>query len=231
MTCSMDDQLGPYVLQALQPEEAEAIRQHLTGCPECREEAVSLASTASFLARLSPQDIEGLYDRDGAPANRAGPPASRPPGRSDGVPPDGARPVRRRRRVAVLALAAAMVAAVAGAGAIRVLGDRPGQPNPGVVQVADPATHVRAALAMTDRPWGTQLRLTLAGAYPGGRCSLVAHSRDGKSDTAASWVADTSGTAAIDGATAIPTSQLSELDVVTDRGELLVRITLPRRGD
>jgi len=72
--------------------------------------------------------------------------------------------------------------------------------------------------------------ITLAGVYPGGRCSLVAHSRDGQSDTAASW-ADTHGTAAIDGATAIPASQLSELDVVTDRGELLVRITLPRRGD
>ena len=224
MTCRMDDQLGPYVLQALQPEEAEAIREHLTGCAECRAEAVSLAGTASFLARLSLQDIERLYDADGEPV-----PAG--PGPSHAAPPDRARPVRRRRRRAVLALAAAALAAVAGVGTVRVLGDRPGQANPGVVQVADPATHVRAALAMTDRPWGTQLHLTLAGVYPSGRCSLVAHSRDGQSDTAASWVADTDGTAAIDGATAIPTSQLSELDVVTDRGELLVRITLPRRGD
>jgi hypothetical protein len=123
-----------------------------------------------------------------------------------------------------------VIAAGAGAGAVRIIGDHPAQPDPGVVQVADPATHVRAALAMTDRPWGTQLRLTLAGVYPRGRCSLVAHSRDGQSDTAASWVADAHGTAAIDGATAIPASQLSELDVVTDRGELLVRIALPRRG-
>jgi hypothetical protein len=231
MTCSMDDQLGPYVLQALQPEEAETIREHLTGCADCREEAFSLASTASFLARLSMPDIERLYDVDGEPVDgQLEPAASPPPGPSGAVPPAGARPVRRRRR-AVLALAAAVLAAAAGVGTVRAVGDRADQPSPGVVRVADPDTHVRAALAMTERPWGTQLRLTLAGVYPSGRCSLVAHSRDGQSDTAASWVADTDGTAAIDGATAIPTSQLSQLDVVTARGELLIRITLPRRGD
>jgi hypothetical protein len=120
---------------------------------------------------------------------------------------------------------------VAPVGVLRVLSDQSERSNSGVVQVVDPATHVRAALAMTDRSWGTQLHLTLAGAYPTGRCSLVAHSRDGQSDTAASWVADTDGAANIVGATAIPANQLSELDVVTDTGELLVRITLPPRGN
>jgi hypothetical protein len=123
-----------------------------------------------------------------------------------------------------------VLAVLASAGAVRVLSGRPGSSNSAVVQAADPATHVRAAVSMTDRSWGTQLHLTLAGAYPSGWCSLVAHSRDGHSDTAASWVADTDGTADIVGATAIPAGQLGELDVVTDTGELLVRITLPPHG-
>jgi Putative zinc-finger len=221
MTCSMDDRLGPYVLHALQPEDADAVRRHLTNCPECREEAVSLASTASLLGRLTLQDVERLYGLDGGR-----PPASTPT-LSDADP----RPIRPGRRRAVLALAAAVLVAVAGIGGVRVLGGRPGPSDRRVVHVADPVTHIRAALAMTDRPWGTQLHLTLAGAYPSGWCSLVAHSRDGHSDTAASWVADTSGTATVDGVTAIPTSQLSALDVVTDTGQLLVRITLPSGAD
>jgi hypothetical protein len=211
MTCPMDDLLGPYVLHALEPRDADAIRRHLPSCAACREEAVSLASTASVLGRLTVTDIERLYDLDGGEL----------------APRDADRRRTRPRRRAALALAAAVLAAVATLGAVRELGDRPGPSNPTVVEVADPATHVRAALAMTGQPWGTQLHLTLADAYPSGWCSLVAHSRDGRSETAASWVADPDGSAAVDGVTAIPRSQLSELDVVTDTGERLVRITLP----
>jgi anti-sigma factor RsiW len=234
MTCRMDNELSAYVLNALQPAEADAMRQHLTGCPACREEAVSLASTASLLARLTLQDVERLYDLehvdDGGTADGTGRPWPSAPARSDAAPRDIMRSVRPRRRRAALAVAAAVLAASASVGAVRVLSGQPGQSNSGVVQVVDPATHVRAALALTDRSWGTQLHLTLAGAYPSGWCSLVAHASDGRSDTAASWVADTDGAANIVGATAIPTSQLSELDVVTDTGELLVRITLPPHG-
>jgi hypothetical protein len=83
---------------------------------------------------------------------------------------------------------------------------------------------------MTGRSWGTQLHLALDGVYPSGWCSLVAHSRDGQSDTAATWVADRQGAASVYGVTAIPVSQLTELDVLTASGALLVRISLPHHS-
>ena len=62
-----------------------------------------------------------------------------------------------------------------------------------------------------------------------GPSAEVAHSRDGRIDTAATWRADSKGTAEVAGTTAIPTSRLSELDVVTDSGRVLVRIPVARQ--
>jgi hypothetical protein len=56
---------------------------------------------------------------------------------------------------------------------------------------------------------------------------LVAHADDGRSDTAATWVASPQGTASVPGATAIPADDLTELDVVTPNGHQLVRIVMP----
>lgn len=208
MTCRMDNELGAYVLHALEPEETHAVQLHLTDCQECHDEVRSLASTASMLALLTLPDIEELYELDA-------------------VDPEPARPHRHR---AALAVAAAVLAIFASAGAVRMLPADHGSPNPAVVRAVDPSTHVRAAVTTTSRSWGTQLHLRLAGAYPSGFCSLVAHSGDGRTDTVATWTADVHGAADVAGATAIPTTQLRELDVVTDSGQLLVRIPLPDDG-
>lgn len=209
MTCLIDDYLGAYVLHALEPDDAEIVQAHVSGCPTCREEVCSLAGTASVLARLTLQDIEQLY----------------PPDQAE----DGAAAARPRRRRLAVAAAAAVLIAAGTLGGVRVLGGGPGPPPPGTVQVVDPTTHVRAAVTVTGRRSGTHLHLSLAGAgaYPSGWCSLVAHSRDGRSETAATWVADSKGDANVDGATAIPAGQLTELDVITAGGVRLVRINLP----
>jgi hypothetical protein len=83
---------------------------------------------------------------------------------------------------------------------------------------------VTAAVRLARQESGTRVHLRLSGAYPQDWCTLVAHSRDGRTDTAATWRADAVGAADVDGMTAISTSQLSELDVVTDSGRVLVRI-------
>jgi anti-sigma factor RsiW len=209
MTCVMDKELGAYVLDALEPEEADAVSRHLTGCPACREEVRGLAGTAALLARVTLPDIEGSVDAEAKP-NRI-------------------RPARRRRPAAVAA-AAAVLTASASVSVVRVLGGDHGSSNPGLVKAVDPATHVQAAVTMTSRGSGTQLHLTLAGAYPSGSCSLVARAGDGRSDTAATWVADSHGAADVAGATPIPASRLRELDVVTDTGQMLVRINLPHHS-
>lgn len=211
MTCRMDEYLGAYVLNALEPDETRAVHAHLAECRACREEAGSLADTASLLALLTIHDVEELRALE--------------PVAADPAPARG-----RRRRLALAGAAAALVAAsvLGGAG---VLHGGAGHATAGVVQTVDPTTHVQAAVTRAGHDWGTQLHLALSGAYPSGRCSLVARSRDGRSDVAATWVADRQGAASVDGVTAIPADRLSELDVVTDSGALLVRIAMPHPGN
>jgi len=68
------------------------------------------------------------------------------------------------------------------------------------------------------------------GATPGEHCSLVARARDGRSDTAATWVATYQGSADVPGTTAIPIDQLSEVDIVTSDGQRLARLVVPNQA-
>ena len=200
-TCHMSIELGAYVLQALEDDEAEQVRRHLGECDACRDEELELSFTASLLALLKPGDLDQLD-----------------------VPEEAAEPRRPARRT-VLMVAVALLAALS-LPVARAL-DHP-TATASVVSATDPATHVRAAVTMAAAEGGTRLQLSLSGVYPGGWCSRVARSRDGRTDTAATWRADADGSADVTGTTAIPTSSLRELDVVTDSGRVLVRI--PVRG-
>jgi hypothetical protein len=205
MTCDTEIELGAYVLHALERAEADAVEQHVSGCPTCQRELGSLASTVSWLSLLTAREVEQLEDSPAEPV---------------------ARPHRRRRRV-LLTVVAGVLTASAAVGAVRASGGDPEPPVPAVVRAVDPATQVRAVVSMSEQDSGTRLHLALTGAYPRGWCSLVARARDGRTETAATWVADADGTAAVAGTTAIATDQLKELDVVTDTGRLLVRVPLP----
>jgi hypothetical protein len=57
----------------------------------------------------------------------------------------------------------------------------------------------------------------------------VARSHDGRTETAATWLADSDGTAVVAGTTGFAPDDLSQLDVVTDTGRLLVRVPVPNR--
>lgn len=216
-TCQMSVELGAYVLQALEDDETELVRRHLVECGACRDEERDLSFTASLLALLKPGDLDGLDVPDDLVPSTAGPVAGDGRGQR--------RPGRRTLLVVAVALTAALSVPVA-----RVLD----HPAPGssstVIHAADPASKVRAAVTLAAQDDGTRLHLTLSGVYPRGWCSLVAHSRDGRTDTAATWRADAKGTADVAGTTAIPTSRLSELDVVTDSGRVLVRIPVARQA-
>ena len=200
MTCSQEIELGAYVLDALEPEETDEVQRHLSGCRTCQAELSSLAATVSWLALLSPDDVARLEQENAAPS-----------------------PPRRRRRLATAVIAGALAGSVA-VGAAVALDRDPAPTSPAVVRAMDPQTHVTAAVSMSPHDSGTQLELTLTGAYPGGWCSLVARSRDGHRQTTATWVADADGTAVVSAATAIPADQLSEFEVVTDQGQVLVRV-------
>lgn len=207
--CRTDIYLGAYVLGALEPSEARAVGAHVAGCDACRGELASLADTVMLLDLLTPEDVVELCPPD--PVTVAAP-----------------RRHRRHRRRAALALASAALVAATGLGIVRGLDDGHA-PSPTVAQAVDPVTHARAAVTMTSKNWGTELHLVLTGAYPSGWCSLIAHSRDGRTTTAASWEADPQGRAVVDGTTAISADRLTRLDVVTAGGVRLVQINLTHK--
>jgi hypothetical protein len=206
-TCQMSSELGAYVLHALEHDEDEDVRRHVADCDLCQDEVRELSFTASLLSFLTLADLERI-DADEAAAGSPG---------SHG----GSR--RRLGRRTMLAVAAALVATLT-IPAARVLEHPAAGPSTHVLSATDPATHVSAAVSLARLDSGTRVDLDLTGAYPTGWCALVARARDGRSDTAATWRADVDGEAHVAGTTAIPTSELKELDVVTDNGRVLVRI-------
>lgn len=50
------DLIGPYVLEALEPDEMEAMRRHLAVCPRCAAEVRSLAEIPALLERAGADD-------------------------------------------------------------------------------------------------------------------------------------------------------------------------------
>jgi hypothetical protein len=202
----MSVELGAYVLHALEHHEDEQVRRHVAGCALCQDEVRDLSFTVSLLSLLTPEDFDRL-DQPEQPEVA-----------------EDTTPNRPRRRV-MLVVAAAFVAATLAVPAARLVEtDHTAARDTTLIQAADPRTHVRAAVTLARQDSGTRVHLSLSGAYPQGWCSLVAHSRDGSTDTAATWRADTDGSAEVAGTTAIPTTRLSELDVVTDTGRVLVSI-------
>ncbi len=145
--------LGGYVLEALEPEEAEAVREHLPGCAACSAEHASLAGLPALLDLAAPLDApdeplspafeEALLDRfardrDGGPAERS---RRRLP-----------RLAWTRPRVAVVS---ALVAAALSVGTMAVLNDEPAAP-------AGPRAFVLPLQAGSGAPAGARIRARVA---------------------------------------------------------------------
>jgi hypothetical protein len=216
-SCHMDGELGAYVLRALEPDEAALVESHLSECESCRAEASELSSTASMLSLLRTEDLEEFED-----------------------PVAGAERPRRPRRTLMLVVVAALTATTASTTAV-LERDHLAPQRPTATQVSGPADAAQATVAMSPLQTATRLHVHLTGVPPDGWCSLVAHSRSGRTETAATWLADDHGTADVTGTTAIPANRLSELVVKTQAGHVLMRIpmndarstgraTIPRRN-
>lgn len=218
MSCATEEYLGAYVLGALDAREDAWVRTHLATCPTCRDSLRELEWLPARLGAVPARDVEALdVEALAVEALAVEPPLL------DRVLAASRRDRRVRRRRLVLAAAGVAAAAVTGITVVTV--DDPA-PAP-VLQVADARTGVTAQVGLTPADEGTRLNLQLSGVRPGERCALVARARDGRTETAATWVATYTGTADVPGTTAIPADQLESLDVVTDDGRLLVRLTVP----
>jgi hypothetical protein len=219
MSCELREYVAAYVLDALEPDEAAMLRAHLTACDVCQAELAAVAWIAPLLPLVDVEDVERLD----------GPPPEQPsPRLLERLIAEIGREARtpRGRRAAATVGAVALLAAVGTASTVAGGSSHSAGPRTSTIEAVDPRTHVQAAVTVAGRKWGTELGLTLSGAYPNGTCSLVVRSDDGRSETAATWVASPKGTANVPGATAIPASHLKELDVVTATGYQLVRIVV-----
>jgi hypothetical protein len=211
--------LGAYVLDALDDGERDRVDDHVAACDQCREELEALIPVRSYLARVSWEELCALE-------SQAVPPPALYTRLLTAVRAERRR-ARRRRVAAVAALAAVTALAFVG---WRAAEDRlAGDPAP-VASATTARTGVRASVAATPRPWGTELRVRLSGAAPGERCRLVARARDGSTEVAGTWWTTYSGSADVTGAAAIPAADLVALDVVTNAGRRLIRVPMNQQA-
>lgn len=97
----LQELLGVYAIDALDPDEAEAVEAHLADCPRCRAEVAEHRETASLLSFSGTQAPDGVWTRIAATLDAPPPPF-------DLRPPTPLRP-RRSSFPAFLAAAAAVV--------------------------------------------------------------------------------------------------------------------------
>ena len=194
--------LGGYVLDALEPHEAEAVREHLPLCPECAAEHASLAGLPALLdlaaplnapdEPLSPAFEEALLDRF-ARDRETTPPVQRP--RRRRLP----RLTWTRPRVAV---ASALLAAALTFGTTLALTRDAAPPAtrsyvvPLRAAASVPlAAQVRARAALYRVRGGTGVHLSVRGlpAGPGRVYEVLCEKRGGWSASAGTFRADPEG--------------------------------------
>lgn len=147
---AMRSELGAYVLGALAPEEEEAVARHLEACKRCRTEAAELGFASSLLRTPAARRLD----------DEAAPPSAERALALVGEARQRERRRLRRARAAGLGGGAAFLAAVLLAAG---LATRPvdrfspkGQP---VVLAPAPGVAAAATVALSARPWGTQVDL------------------------------------------------------------------------
>jgi hypothetical protein len=191
--------IGAYIVGALGPAAAAALRRHMRACQGCRADYQELVPVRNWLSRFAPAD---------------GTLACHLP---VGGPPEPVRP----RHPAVwrgLAVAGAALAAVAA-----VIIGISGRPVTRGFHAFDAATGVSGWASLHTTSTGTQISLTITGLPADQRCSLITISTTGTA-TAATWHAGYGGTARITGDSATPLSQLTALRIETPTHHLLLNI-------
>ncbi len=209
--------LGCYVLATLDPAERSQLETHLSGCPECRSELASYAGLPGLMSRLSPTEAAG-------PAAALAPPATLLAGvlGAARAERDQQRLATRRqqRRWRYGAFGAAGLAAAAAATAIIAVLPAPSAPSRALAAAAGATS--TGQLTYTRKPWGTQVRLILAGLPHTGTFAASAVGRDGTTSIAATWSATPNGHADVTGATPLTPEALTGLRITTGDGTVLL---------
>ncbi|TIC81787.1 zf-HC2 domain-containing protein [Nocardioides sp. GY 10127] len=167
--------LGSYVLGHLEQDEAGAVRAHLDGCAECREDVAEIAGLRGPLDRLDADAFErpAVPPPDLGAAIRAQVAAERT-AREQRTDDElaRARAARRRRGALRVAVAAAVLVAVAGAGVGLGRGTAPETEVAATPTIPWEPVSLRHAggedvqvedAGLVPHTWGVELRITATG--------------------------------------------------------------------
>jgi Putative zinc-finger len=154
MTDPFTHDAGPYVLGALPPEDRRAFEEHLATCSRCRAEVQEFAGLPGLLSRLPTGELPAVLQGAPEPA----PPVSVLPAllREAGVERKS-----RRRRTAIVGIAAALVVAAGSVVVTEAVVDQPAavvaQPAMQAFTPAKAGLPVTAQATVTDVPNGTRI--------------------------------------------------------------------------
>ena len=118
----IEELLGAYALDAVDPDEVEAVERHLEGCPRCRSEVAGHREVATLLANTGGDAPAGVWERIAGQLEEAPPPLRlHLPDSSAPVVPLASRRGARATRIAVAAvgIAAALAIGVLGTQVVR----------------------------------------------------------------------------------------------------------------
>ena len=176
-------ELGVYLLGAVEPAQRALVERHLAVCPQCRAKLAGLAGLPSLLRRVPVGEALRLAP-DVAAALVPSPSLTALARRVSGI---------RRRKWCLTAAAAAIAgfAAAAGLHALNPAAARaPAAAAPRWAVTADGANRVTgawAAVRYTPLPWGTELEVQVTGVAAGTRCQLLVTGPRGQDVAAGGW--------------------------------------------
>ena len=186
--------LGVYVLGAIDPAERARVDEHLSSCPECREELASLAGLPAMLRKVPIVEAERLAAVEQDPELVGVPSAELLTsliGRTANV--------RRMRRWRTIAAAAAVAIVALGGGAFVANALQPsGAPAPpGNAQTLawhqttgnGPAAGAHLTVRYRNEPWGTRMEVNITGLQPGSVCQFQVTDATGGKSVVGSWTA------------------------------------------
>lgn len=196
--------LGMYALGRLDEPEAVALRAHVDGCPDCRDELSELVPMASVLSLADPARLA-----EPVPA----PPPTLPAAILATVERERGR--RRARRLGLVAAAAAAAVALVTGGFFLhdVVPDAPDAPAGQAVAFSVVSTGVEASARVENRAWGTGISLDVAGLPPDRTYNVWLARADGSRMNAGSFIAQGNRTMSMDLAVGLPMSDATTLGV------------------
>jgi len=220
-----------YLLGALTPADRADFEAHLTDCVDCRRSVNALAGLPGLLASVTEERVLALGDPE--------------PEVPETLLPRLLNEVQRtrfRRRVStsLLGVAAAAILVIALIAGLRSnpaeTSQRAGGTPPGELKMTpvSESVPIRASAWLDDKAWGTRIEVRCVytgrpsnyGASSALTYTMVVTDSSGATQQVAAWAARPGAPIVVDGATSVPRSQISSVQVRDPENEPILTLRL-----